>query len=372
MALLMLSVIWVLSFGVADVAPEEPIHAAGPLEGRLRAIVDEHVESGEFSGVVLVAREGEPLIHEAFGVADESTGKPVTLDHRFKIFSTTKQFTASAVLLLHADGLLGLDDPIHEVIPESPPSWSGVTIHQLVTHTSGIRDHVELLLEHYSGNDGSTMLRVLEAIGEDPLVTDPGKEFRYSNFGYQLLLVIIERVSGKPYEEFLAERLFGPSGMESAGVDRALMDEGEAVEPAPVALLAQGYIGEPGEPRPTTSMMFVNLGAGGVYATAADILAYDDALRQGVPITPRMQMLGLERAFEIRRGVSYAYGWILRRPESGPMTLEHSGGTNGFTSQYLRAPKLGVCVIVLSNRGYAPVGAIAREMLEEVTRGAAP
>lgn len=337
------------------VAPE----GATMLAAQIDALIRPEVEAGRFSGVALVAREGEILFEQAYGAADTEAARPNTLDTRFLIFSTTKQITATAAMKLVTQGTLALDESVRTYIPEAPESWAPVTIHHLLTHTSGIRDRLNDLLTHYTGDDQSTLAKVIENLDSTELFATPGETWQYSNFGYQILLVALERASGKTYAELLQEVIFDAAGMADSGTIAPANPAGEPRGCAPVPGLATGYNGAPGELDVASPLMYINLGAGGVYATARDMLRYDDLLRQGEFLDCATQRIMLDRGHEIREGVHYGYGWITRQLDEEIITFEHSGGTNGYTSQYLRVPRHGLCIVLLSNLGFAPVGDLA-------------
>jgi CubicO group peptidase (beta-lactamase class C family) len=329
------------------------------LEEELEAIVLPEALAGRFSGVVLVAEDGEVLFEQAYGLADEASERENALDTRFLIFSTTKQLTATAVMKLVADGRLSLDDSVRTYLPEAPESWQPVTVHHLLTHTSGIPDRVDDLLAHYDGDDQATLAAVIAQGDVSELTAEPGASWGYSNFGYQVLLVVLERVAGQPYSELLDELVFDAAGMDASGTIAPAHPEGTPRGCEPVPGLATGYNGSPDALAVANPLMYVNLGAGGVYSTARDLLRFDDLLRKGELLDCDTQRIMLDRGHELRDGVRYGYGWITRRLDEEIVTFEHSGGTNGYTSQYLRIPRLGLCVVVLSNLGFAPVGELA-------------
>ncbi len=336
---------------------------------RIEQVIGKEAESGRFSGVALIARKGQVLFEKAYGSADIETDRPNSTETRFLIYSTTKQLTAAAIMRLVKRGKLSLDDSVQTYIPEAPESWQPVNIHHLLTHTSGIPDRLNDLLTYYTGDDQSTLGAVIEHIEDTALASKPGEAWRYSNFGYQILLVVLERAGGKSYGDLLQEEIFDEAVMTDSGIINPANPRGQPKGSAPVEGLATGYNGEPENLSIANSLMYINLGAGGVYSTARYMLLYDDMLRKGEFLDCDTQMIMFTRGHEIREGVLYGYGWIIRDQGEGIYSFEHSGGTNGFTSQYIRVPRYELCIVLLSNYGFSTVGELGKQILEIALNG---
>ncbi len=342
----------------------------GPIGADPIATICERREAaGELSGRVIVARDGEVIHDGGYGLASFESGTPITDDTRFKIFSTTKQLTAAAVMLLELDGRLSVHDPIREHLPEAPEPWRDVTIHHLLTHTSGVPEFFPALIGNQRRTQLESVLAAFEDIrGLEP-ATVPGDAFAYSNCAYTVLGALIERVSGMTYAEFLGQRIFGPAGMNGAGCAEPVFvqrGEGEAdIGSRVVSRLAAGYNGTPGSPTPTVSNMYIILGAGGVHATATDLLRYDDALRRGDLLPLETQRRMIDQAFENPNGADVGYGWFIRE-RHGYQLVSHSGGTNGYTCEFARVPDLDLCIVILTNLGYAQPEALRDEILAEL------
>lgn len=170
-----------------------------------------------FSGTVLVARDGKPVFVKSYGMANYELGAPNTSDTTYLLGSVVKQFTAVAILQLQERGKLKVSDPICRYLDDCPVSWQGITLHHLLTHTSGIPNFSslpdwdeKLAMRNYTRPELVGLFRDL------PLEFSPGEKFDYSNSGYALLGVIIERVSGQDYDQYLREQLFAPAGMAGA------------------------------------------------------------------------------------------------------------------------------------------------------------
>ena len=328
------------------------------LARQIDAILRPLADSGRFSGVVLVAQGGRVRFERAYGLASVELGVPNTPATRFRLHSITKQFTAAAVLQLVARRRVALDAPVHAYLPELPSAWRGVTVHQLLTHTSGIPDVEDVWADSLITRGGARLLenlaRVAPALAGVAPSAAPGATWRYNNFGYDLLACVVERASGRPFAEYLAAEVFGPAGMTDAGVD-ARAEGGGYVASAVVPRLASGYNGGPVQLQGAAPRSFAQPGAGSVYATARDLWRYDQALTRGLVVPAAEQRVGVERAFRLSARGAYGYGWIVTRAaaDTAAYFLHHSGGNNGYVSEYARYPREGAAIVVLANRNVA-------------------
>lgn len=296
-------------------------------EGQLSAV----------QGAVLVARDGS-VLHEAYhGLADLVTDAPVTDQTRFQIASVSKQFTAAAVLLLCQDGLLSPGDGVTRWFPRCPRSWERITVHHLLTHTSGLGhwpDYRWVTQTSWEDSD-----RLVEAFYETPPHTAPETEWCYSSPGYVLLAKIVERAAGVPYPEFLQRRLFVPLGMENSS----------AGTPIPPADLAQGHDGAAATRRMDLDVLY--RGAGDVWSTACDLLRWDSALANGSFLSEASRSLMFTPHARTGAGAEdqYGYGWALGRL-AGHHARYHTGDNPGFRAINASLTDLDVHVVVLSNQ----------------------
>src|SRR5262249_11836192 len=162
--------------------------------------------AGGFSGVGLVVNRGEPIIRRAYGFSNWEQRVRNTVDTRFPVASVTKQFLAAAILRLEMDGGLRVSDPISKYLGKFPGQVKDATIYDLLIHRSGV-------ISSATSFESSSSGEFLEKLKKDPRESEPGERYRYSNGGYSLLAAIVERVSGKPFDKFMEERLFQPAGM---------------------------------------------------------------------------------------------------------------------------------------------------------------
>lgn len=288
---------------------------------------------------LLVLRDGEAVVRRGYGCADLEAGARVTPQTSFRLASISKQFTAAAVLLLAEDGALRLDDPARRWLPELPASADAITVHHLLTHTSGLVDYEELMAPDATVQvRDADVLRLLAA--HDRLYFAPGSDYRYSNSGYALLALVVERVSGVRYADFLRARIFEPLRMDGA----VAFEDGVST----VAHRAYGYSFDGGAWRRTDqSSTSAVLGDGGIYASIDDLAKWDAALNDDRLLSDASRALAF--AAHMPTGEpdvdAYGYGWRLH----GEM-LWHSGESIGFRNVIVRWPKRRLTVVVLSNR----------------------
>lgn len=332
----------------AAASPQDPAPATTPVDPavlatQIGAYLQAHHTQRQFDGTALVADNGKVVYEGAFGLANADWGIQNDLDTRFRLGSNTKQFTAMLVLLLVQDGKLELDAPIVRYLPLFPAeSGKQVTIHHLLSHTSGIprvteRPHWrEELQQHLS------VEQFVARFCTGPLEFEPGTEFRQNNSGYYLLGAIVEAVTGQTYATALRERILAPLQMNDTGCEA----EGEMLEKR-----ATGYELLLGKRRlaPQTDMGN-HFSSDGMYSTARDLWKWSQALSSQRLLTGMLA----QRMFT--RGESdYGYGWHIddRGMWSGSFNVVPSDGPiPGFRTLIGQIPARGQCIILLSNSGY--------------------
>lgn len=302
---------------------------------KLEAYMDAAVKADQFSGSVLVAKDGKILLAKGYGLANVEHEIPNTPDTKFRLGSITKQFTATAILILQEQGKLKVDDPIGKHLTDAPKAWEKVTIHHLLTHTSGIPSYTDDPEYAKSMTKPESVDSMIARFRDKPLDFEPGSKFHYDNSGYFLLGAIIEKVSGKTYEAFLKEAIFDPMGMADTGYDHPstiLPKRASGYDRASGKLVNAAYLD-----------MNQPYAAGSIYSTVGDMLKWDRALKAGKPLS-KESMSALFTPFKDR----YAYGWVVGE-RKGHKQVGHGGGINGFVTDYLRFPEDDVCVVVLCN-----------------------
>lgn len=296
-----------------------------------------HEERG-FSGSVLVAKEGEVALNKGYGLADDEERKPATADTVFGVASLAKQFTSAAILKLEERGELGVRDPISEHLEGVPPDKAGITLHQLLTHTSG-------LAKNHSESDFEEMGRreALARIFAEPLARAPGSGYEYSDSGYAVVAAIVEEVSGRPFDDFLRENLFEPAGMGRTGFwDDPRFDR---------LSVANGYTNgvEQGFPTGFPGPSWAIVGPGGILSTTGDLRAWWTALEGNVVLSEESTDKLFGRHVRLGEGEYYGYGWEVSDTDLGTLITHNGAGNTGnaFLAAY---PERDLVVAVLSNR----------------------
>jgi CubicO group peptidase (beta-lactamase class C family) len=295
-------------------------------------------ERGQFNGAVLVAQQGEIIYRNAFGKANFQTGADFTPDTPSDIGSVTKQFTAVAIMILAERMKLSYDDPVSKHIPEFSrlAHFSKITLRNLLTHTSGIPDYGDLGIDD-SGLDQKGLIAAL--LKRDNVLAKPGLKYRYSNPGYALLGIVVERVSDTRLGDFLEQEIFKPVSMRDTFVY-----DGHGKKTARTAV-GYGQFGQVDDGGPTAIP-----GDGGMYSTVVDLFRWDQALYTDTLVRQSV----LAEAFspgKVEEGTStYGFGWNIAR-ESGNKYLWHQGNQAGFRAFIGRRLTDRVTVIMLTNKG---------------------
>jgi CubicO group peptidase (beta-lactamase class C family) len=290
-----------------------------------------------FSGAVLVAIDGKIILNRGYGLANREQNLPNTSDTLFNIGSLTKQFTAASILKLEAQGKLNTQDLASKYLGDFPADKAGITLHFLLTHTSGlISDGANAQLP--LGNRDE----YVEAVKKTKLRSAPGEKFYYSNVGYNLLAVIVEKVSGMPFEDYLQQNLFKRAGMKNTDfVNKGRLNE---------SLMSIGYeptaIGSGILSRAEAAKFskWDDKGAGGVLTTTGDLFKWHLAL-EGTRILPATIKKKLYTPFLS----DYAYGWEVKKTKQGPPAIQHGGDVPGFQSWFAQFPEEKLVVVMLIN-----------------------
>jgi len=326
--------------------------AASPSAQEITRKVDEYMNAAmrvnRFSGAVLLARDGQPIVSRGYGMANIELDVPNTPQTVFRLGSVTKQFTGMAIVLLQERGKLHVNDPICKYLSDCPQAWQPITIKNLLTHTAGIPNYTEFPDFAKTAAAETTASEMTGRFRDKPLQFALGEKFAYSNSGYYLLGTIIERTSGKSYADFLQENIFAPLGMKQSGYDN------------PVRIIknrAAGYARtSDGLINAAPISMSTAYAAGALYSTIEDLLLWDQALYTEKLVSRK----SLEEAFTPFKS-NYGYGWSIGK-RFDRQVIAHGGGIFGFSTNITRFPTDRVTVIVLSNMEGAPSGEIANSL----------
>ena len=298
-------------------------------------VVRASFEADEFTGAVLVARDGEVLLDRGYGFANREWSVPNDGDTKFRLGSVTKQFTAVAIMLLNERGLVDLDAPVKTYLPDAPAAWDGVTVRHLLTHTAGVPNFTDFDDYGASKTLPATMDSLIGRFRDRPLDFQPGEGWSYSNSGYILLTAIVEKASGRSYADFVAETLFQPLGMADSGYDShaaVLPRRASGYAPTARGIVNADYID-----------MSIPQGAGALYSTTRDLLKWEQGLFGGRLLTPASLAL---LTTPVRN--QYAFGLAVTQA-GGNTTIAHSGGIEGFNTHMAWDPDRRMTVIVLGN-----------------------
>jgi CubicO group peptidase (beta-lactamase class C family) len=331
-------------------------------EGELDALVDSLLASyahpGAPGGSVGVFHRGRTLFQRACGLALLEPPAATGTRTNYRLASLTKQFTATAILILVERGALALDTAVREVLPELRDGGEPVRVHHLLTHTSGVWDYEDLIPTGQTEQVGDGDVLAMLA-GCDRRYFGPGESFRYSNSGYALLATVVERRGGGSFADFLRERIFRPLGMHTAVAYEAGLSS--------VPERAYGYAEAAGGFSPADQdLTSAVLADGGVYASVADLACWEDALVYPHLLSPAT----LERMWspaKLRDGTSipYGYGWYVD-VDRDRRRLTHHGESIGFRSAVIRYPREQLGVWVLTNRSPGSPWELAQRIADGV------
>jgi len=339
-----------------------PVATPHPSEviSKTDAFLNQMLKAGLFSGSILIARNGEILVSKGYGMADRQQQIPNTPQTKFRIGSVTKQFTAMAILILQAQGKLNIQDRICVYLTDCPPAWQPITIHQLLTHTSGIPNFTDFPDIHTFKKLPASPAQIIARFKDKPLDFKPGEKWSYSNSGYIVLGFIIEQVTGASYEAFLQQHIFTPLKLLDTGYDHNN------------AQLARGYADSVSEA--DTLDMSAPYAAGALYSTVEDLYRWDQALYTEALVAPDLHtkmftpFAAIPESFasihEIT-GFGYGYGWFIGRLFNRQVFF-HPGGIEGFRASIYRFPADRVTVIVLSNQESTDTDLVSRQLAQIV------
>lgn len=316
--------------------------AATPAQlARIDQIARFYVDHQQFMGTVLVAQGDKIVFDKAYGLASEEWQTPNTTDTKFRLGSITKQFTATAILLLEERGKLKTDDLIKQYMPDAPAAWDKITIFHLLTHTSGVPNFTDFP-DYDKFQLGPVMPGQLVAHFRDkPLDFEPGTQWKYSNSGYEVLGWLIEKVSGQNYADFLEQNIFKPLAMNDSGYD-----SNAAIMPH----RASGYTNAKGKLQNAGYVdMSVPYSAGSLYSTTHDLLRWEQGLFGGKVLSAaslKKMMTPFKNGYAMGVGV---------RTANGRTEISHGGGINGFNTYLAYFPDEKLTLVALSNiNGIAP------------------
>lgn len=338
--------------------------ADDPVAARLDAIFAPLAQGRTPGLAVLVRQDGRTLLQRGYGVTDLRSATPIDAETNFRLASFTKQFTAMSVMLLVKDGKLRYDDPLTKVFPDFPAYGKAITIRHLLTHTSGLPDYEEVMeagAQRWTPQDqirDEEVLKLLKAQTKPRFAA--GTSWSYSNSGYVVLGLVVAKVSGMPFGEFLQKRIFAPLHMDHTLAYVAGTNN--------VVHRAYGHSKQKDvfveRDQSSTS---ATLGDGGIYSNLTDLAKWDEALTRNTLLdgsamkeawTPAKLSNGAPTRWPSEKNednlnpgkpVSYGFGWFLD-PHNDQKRMWHTGSTTGFRTVIQRFPQHKLTVVVLCNR----------------------
>lgn len=321
---------------------------------KIEQLLSKYNEYGQFNGSALVAENGKVIFKKGFGAANMEWNIPNQSDTKFRLGSISKQFTALLIVKLAEDGKLKLDVPITTYLTDYPKeNGDKITIHQLLTHSSGIPNYTNApgFFKDKARNP-YTPTEFVKTFSSLPLEFTPGEKFNYSNSGYFLLGYIVEKVSGKTYEQYLQEVIFTPLKMVNSGYDHSdviLKNRAAGYEKQGKKITNAAYLD-----------MSIPYAAGSLYSTVDDLYLWDQALYTNKLLSQK-SVESLFKPYIKAGGASYGYGWFVEEDENGK-TVGHGGGINGFNTIISRNFKNKNLVVLLNNTG----GTVLGEMTDAI------
>lgn len=306
--------------------------------------IDQYVQAcvnlNKFNGAILIAKGDEILLSKGYGFANFEHGVPNTPQTKFRLGSVSKQFTALAIMQLQERGLLSVQDPLCNYLPDFP-NGEKITIHHLLTHMSGLHPESEV-----PKREPTTLEKIIESFKNKPLNFEPGSQFHYGNSGYYILSYLIEKISGLSYEQFLQENIFKPIGMNNSGYDH-----NDKILQHRATGYALDINGELVHAKYTD--MSNPSGAAGLYSTIEDMFTWNRALYNSTLINKDslQDMITPYATVQCDHIRGYGYGLVIEsEPQLGNrMLIRHDGAINGFRCLNAYFPEENIIVIILSN-----------------------
>jgi D-alanyl-D-alanine carboxypeptidase len=318
----------------------------------LRAKLEQEVAADKFSGAVMVAKNGKPIYSAAFGLADREKKIPNKLDTKFRIGSMNKMFTATAILQLVQAGKLQLTDPLGKYLTDYPNKnvASKVTIHHLLTHTGGTGDFFGPQFDAHR-QELRALKDYVTLYGKRDLAFEPGSRWEYSNYGFLLLGLIVEKVSGQDYYDYVRDHVFKPAGMSSTGS----LPEDQNVPDRSIGYTKDGGV----TLHPNTDTLPPRAtSAGGGYSTVEDLLRFANALNGHQLLNEHYTDLLTTGKVEAGNGGKYAYGFG-DNMQDGVRWFGHGGGAPGMNGDLKIFPQSGYVIAVLANMDPPSAGRIS-------------
>ena len=303
------------------------------------ASIDSYLQTSGFSGIALVAKDGEVTLRKGYGLSKENA--LVRPDQKSRIASITKGFTSAAIMQQVEAGKLSLTDKLSKYVT-GVDRGDEITLHMLLSHTSG-------LPSNFTREEGITLEDTLNEIRTKKLMAEPGAEYRYSNNGYILLAHILEKVTGEEYGSYLEKHLFTPLGMKDTGTASKSTNT------------IKGFVDQSGK-WVTADYYVSQSGTGTLYSTVDDLLKWDQSLKDGKVVSEE----SLKNMFTPYSEKNYGYGWMISETSKG-LNVFHNGSGTGYSTGIMRDLGNGVTIILLGNHASMDTIKMMNEIRKQVT-----
>lgn len=330
--------------------------AQSSVDGPVDAYVKAEMERQHIPGLaLLVTRDGKIVRSQGFGLANIELQVPVKPETIFQSGSVGKQFTATAVMMLIDEGKIGLDDPLTKYFPSGPPGWKNVTVRELLSHTAGFGDYPK----NFNFRKDWTEPELLKQVESIPLAYPPGTKWEYSNLGYLTLGILIHRVTGEFYGDFLQQRIFQPLGMQSTRI----ISEADIIPHR-----AAGYRLVKGELKNQewVAPAMNTTADGSLYFSIVDLAKWDSALYERKLLKPSSFDL-MWTPVKLKNGqpnkAGYGFGWFIEE-RNGHRCIHHDGSWQGFETAIDRYVDDHLSVVALTNLAGAKPGDITKHVAE--------
>ncbi|WP_228236747.1 serine hydrolase domain-containing protein [Allomuricauda sp. M10] len=318
----------------------QSIMTAQDLESQIDKVLETKFERNGPGVVFLATKNGKIIYNKALGFSNLELEVPMEVENVFEIGSMTKQFTAVSILILIEEGKLNLNDDITKFIPDYPTNGHRITIHHLLTHTSGIKDFTKVKGLNAIAQNNMEPREIIDFFKNEPMDFAPGSEFKYNNSGYVLLGYIIEKVSEMSYEDFVEQRIFKKAGMSSSRY---------ASHSEVIPKRASGYHKREDFINTRHISFSIPYASGALMSTVADMLIWQEAIKNHVLLNKETTQMAFTN-YTLNNGepIHYGYGWHIKELDI-KLSYEHGGSIFGFKSMGVYLPQADIYVIGLSN-----------------------
>ena len=346
----------VIVIAILSIQSQSVLYAQN-LESNIDSLLLKKFPQNAPGAVFLISKNGNTIYKKAFGVANLELNVPMQTENIFEIGSLTKQFTAISILMLMERGQLSLDDKITKFIPNYPTNGNEMTVHNLLTHTSGIKNYTSLKEIRNIAKNDLEPLELIDFFKNEPVDFAPGEQFKYNNSGYIILGYIIELLSGQSYASFIEENIFKKLNMRSSSY---------ATHSKVITNKASGYQKRDDYVKNMHISYTLPYAAGSLMSSVNDLLKWQEAIKNNLLISEEVTKKAFTN-YTLNNGepINYGYGWHIKT-KNNVRSFEHGGSIFGFKSMGVYLPDSDIYVVGLTNCDCNSPTKITREIAELV------